>query len=95
VLKWDIGCEAKSERNSGAGLLEMQGWNHDLRLGLERFRRVAALLDSAKPGFDPLGELRAARPLNPFHHLFHAAVGPNAKANGVLGHHEINRGCQQ
>jgi hypothetical protein len=77
---------------SGAGLLEMQGWNHGLRLRLERFRRAATLLDRTKPGFDPLGELGASCPLNPFHHLFDAAVGPNAEPNGVLGHHEVNRG---
>jgi hypothetical protein len=77
---------------SGALLLEWQRWDHDPGFGLEGLRGAATLLDGAKRGFDPFGELFATRPKHPFNHLFNAAVRPDAKTDGVLRHHESNRG---
>jgi hypothetical protein len=67
-------------------LVNGQPLDHGLGLGLEGFRGTSALLHSAETEFDPLGELLAAIARDAFDQLFDPAVGPDAEADGGLGH---------
>jgi hypothetical protein len=45
-----------------------------------------ALLNAAKSGLDPLGELLATTARDAFHQLFNPAVRSDPKADGLLSH---------
>ena len=60
--------------------------------GLEMLSRQLPGADMSQTLLNGAGELLAAGALNPFHHLFHPTIGPNAEANALQGHSKTNRG---
>jgi hypothetical protein len=96
VLKCDIGGSGSGGDlrgpGIGHGLPQALQLGLALLLGLERFSRALAPLNHAQTCFDPFGELGAARAPKPFHQLFHPAIGPDPKMDGVLFHPKPGEG---
>jgi hypothetical protein len=84
------GAKAKSAGRGGLAGRLLLALAADL--ALEGLGRGLTPLHSTKTGFNPLGELLAGLALQAFHQLFHATIGPDAEADGMLGHPEPEAG---